>query len=56
MQARYIEFKDNEKYPRKDAEVSDTHETFESCGWILDEDEVVVDIDCLPKDKIERII
>jgi putative DNA primase/helicase len=52
----YKEFIDNEKFPRKSAEISDTHETFDSCGWVLTDDEVVVDIDCLQKDKIERII
>ena len=31
----YIEFIENEKFPRKDAEISDSHETFDSCGWIL---------------------
>jgi len=52
----YKEFLNGEKYPRKDAEISDTHETFESCGWILQDHEVVVDIDCLQKSVIERII
>lgn len=52
----YKEFIEDEKFPRKDADVSDTHETFDSCGWVLKENEVVVDIDCLQKDKIERII
>lgn len=52
----YKEFINNEKYPRKGAEISDTHETFASCGWVLKEDEVVVDIDCLQKEKIERLI
>ena len=51
-----MEFIENEKFPRKDAEISDTHETFGTCGWILNDDEVVVDIDCLEKDKIEKII
>jgi putative DNA primase/helicase len=52
----YKEFIDDEKFPRKSAEISDTHETFDSCGWVLKDNEVVVDIDCLQKDKIERII
>jgi putative DNA primase/helicase len=52
----YKEFIDNEKFPRRNAEISDSHETFDSCGWILNDDEVVVDIDCLQKEKIERII
>jgi putative DNA primase/helicase len=52
----YKEFLNDEKYPRKDAEISDSHETFDSCGWILNEEEVVVDVDCLQKSVIERII
>jgi putative DNA primase/helicase len=52
----YKEFIDSEKFPRKGAEISDSHETFDSCGWILNDDEVVVDVDCLQKEKIERII
>jgi putative DNA primase/helicase len=52
----YKEFLNDEKYPRKDAEISDSHETFDSCGWILNDEEVVVDVDCLQKSVIERII
>jgi len=52
----YKEFIDNEKFPRKGAEISDSHETFDSCGWILKDDEVVVDVDCLQKSVIEKII
>lgn len=56
MNLVYKEFLNGEKYPRKDAEISDTHDAFESCGWVLQDHEVVVDIDCLQKDIIERII
>jgi putative DNA primase/helicase len=52
----YKEFINNEKFPRKGAEISDSHDIFDSCGWILNDDEVVVDIDCLQKSVIERII
>jgi putative DNA primase/helicase len=52
----YKEFIDTEKYPRKNAEIADSHETFDSCGWILKDHEVVVDIDSLEKPKIEKII
>lgn len=52
----YKEFLNNEKYPRKNAEIADSHETFENCGWILKENEVVVDIDKVEKSKIEKII
>jgi putative DNA primase/helicase len=52
----YKEFVNNEKYPRKEAEIADSHDSFESCGWILKENEVVVDIDNIEKSKIEKII
>lgn len=52
----YKEFIDNEKYPRKNAEIADSHETFESCGWIVKDDEVIVDVDKLEKVKIEKLI
>jgi hypothetical protein len=49
---RYIEFIDNEKYPRNGADISDTHETFNSCAnlqsiaWgILSEGGLQIDID-----------
>jgi putative DNA primase/helicase len=52
----YKEFEDDKKYAKKDADVADSHESFESCGWILTENEVVVDIDNIEKSKIEKII
>jgi putative DNA primase/helicase len=52
----YKEFIEDEKFPRKEADVSDTHETFDSCGWVIKENEVIVDIDSLQKDVIQRII
>lgn len=52
----YKEFIDAEKFPRKTAETADSHHTFESCGWVLQDNEIVIDIDCLEKSKIEKII
>jgi putative DNA primase/helicase len=52
----YKEFINNEKFPRKNAEIADSHETFDSCGWMIEEDEVIVDIDNLEKPKIEKLI
>ena len=52
----YKEFVNSEKYPRKAAEIADSHEAFESCGWVLKDNELVVDIDKLEKSKIEKII
>jgi putative DNA primase/helicase len=52
----YKEFINNEKFPRRNAEIADSHETFESCGWVIEDDEVIVDIDLLEKQKIEKLI
>ena len=52
----YKEFIENEKYPRKNAEIADTHDSFKSCGWIIEENELIVDIDNLSKKKIEKLI
>jgi putative DNA primase/helicase len=52
----YIEFKDNMKYPKKNADIADSPEAFNDCGYIIKENEVVVDVDNLEKPVIEKII
>jgi putative DNA primase/helicase len=52
----YQEFIGNEKFARKDADIADRHEAFKSCGWVLTEHELVVDIDNVPKEVIEKVI
>ena len=52
----YIEFKHGEKHAAKGADISESHDSFRDCGYLLEDDEVVIDIDCLPKDTIEKII
>lgn len=52
----YMEFKPGQKYPNIDAEVSDDHSSFEDCGYILTEKDLVVDVDCLEKHKIEKLL
>ena len=52
----YIEFKPGEKYAAKNAETSDNIETFQDCGYVLKPDEIVVDIDKLPIEKIQKLI
>lgn len=52
----YIEFIEGEKHAEKGADVMDTADHFKDAGYILKEDELVIDIDNLPKDLIERII
>lgn len=52
----YIEFKPGEKHAGKNADTSDTHEAFADCGWLLEKDEVVIDVDELSKDQIRQLI
>ena len=52
----YIEFKIGDKHAAQYADVSDTHEAFEDAGWILNDNDLIVDIDNLEKPKIEKLI
>lgn len=52
----YIEFLNNEKYPKKGADVADTPEAFQDAGYLLTENDLVIDIDNIEKPVIEKII
>lgn len=52
----YIEFLPGEKYPAKGADISDTPDHFHDAGYILEENDLVVDIDELHKEAIEKLI
>ena len=52
----FVEFNENEKFAKKDADIADTPEYFNDAGYVLKEHEVVVDVDVLEKSVIERII
>ena len=52
----YIEYENNKKFPKKDADIADTHEAFNDAGWLLKEDDLIVDIDNIPKEIIQKII
>lgn len=52
----YIEFKKGEKYAEKGAEVSEFHEAFHDAGYVLTDDDLIIDIDNLPKESIEELI
>lgn len=52
----YIEFERSEKYGGKFADRSDSTEKFLDAGWVLTEDDYVVDIDDLPVDTIKKLI
>lgn len=52
----YIEFEEDAKFAKPYADVSDSHESFTDAGYLLSETDLVVDIDCLEKNKIEKLI
>lgn len=51
----FIELKPGEKYPTKKV-LSDNIESFTDAGYMLEEHDVIVDIDCLDKDVIRKIL
>lgn len=52
----YIEFKEGEKHATQYADVSDDHSSFKDAGYVLTENDLIVDIDNLPKETIEKMI
>ena len=52
----YIEYKKGEKFAVKNADMSDSLEHFEDAGYILNDDDLIIDIDCLDKKIIEIMI
>lgn len=52
----YIEFKPGEKHAAKDADISESLETFRDAGYLLTDGEIVVDIDCLTHEQIRAML
>lgn len=52
----YTEFKDGKKYGGKNADIADRHDVFQDAGYVLEDNDLVVDIDSLPKDTIEKMV
>ena len=52
----FIEYVPGTKHAGSKAERSETMDTFPDCGLLLTNDDVVIDIDHLPKDSIEAMI
>lgn len=52
----FIEYKDGEKHSGSSADTSETMDAFRDCGMLLADDDVVIDIDHLPKDSIRALI
>jgi putative DNA primase/helicase len=52
----FIEFVENEKFPKKNAATADTPASFRDAGYIMTENDLIIDVDILEKSVIKRII
>jgi putative DNA primase/helicase len=52
----FIEFKNGAKYAARNAETSDDLDAFDTAGYLLEENDLIVDIDNLPKNKIQTMM
>lgn len=52
----YVEFEKGLKYAKNLDQISENHESFKDAGWILTDDEYVVDVDVLSKDVIKKLL
>lgn len=53
----YVEYKDdNSKHATNDADVSEFSDSFRNAGWLLTDNDLVVDIDNLPKEIIKKML
>lgn len=52
----YVEFNENQKYAKKGADIADTPDSFKDAGYLLKENDLVVDVDNIPKEIIKKAI
>lgn len=52
----YIEFKNGKKFAGKEADIADSHEGFKDAGYLLTDDDLVVDVDVLDKTVLKILI
>ena len=52
----FIEFVKGTKHAGSNAEKSETMDSFEDCGMLLTDEDIVIDIDHLPKEAIRAMI
>lgn len=53
----YVEYKDdNSKHAVNDADVSEFPDSFRNAGWLLTDNDLIIDIDNLPKETIKKIL
>lgn len=56
LENEYVEFLEGKKYPSKNADRSKSHEAFKDAGYLLKDDDLIIDIDNLEKEKIKKLI
>lgn len=52
----YIKFEPGQKFAKNRVEISESPDLFNDCGYLLEDDEVVIDIDTLSKEQITKVI
>ena len=52
----FIEYKEGEKHAGSNAEISETMDSFVDCGLLLTNEDIVIDIDHLPKESIKALM
>lgn len=52
----YVEFIPGEKRPTKDKLISESIDTFTDCGYVIEEDDVIIDIDEVDKEILKHMI
>lgn len=52
----YVEYIEGQKFSSKNPNYSESMDSFDTCGYVLNDDEFVVDIDCLNKEQIQSLI
>lgn len=52
----FVEFEPGTKHFKAGGEESDTPDAFTDCGYVIGKDEVIIDVDSIPKDKIQKML
>jgi putative DNA primase/helicase len=52
----YVEYAENQKYAKAGADVADTPDSFNDAGYLIKENDLIIDIDDISKEIIQKII
>lgn len=52
----YVEFEPGEKYSKNLKEISEDHSYFKDAGWVLTDDDYVIDIDTVDKEILKKLL